>query len=327
MEDEPEQSSSCPLHDSALEGLKIACASALDSRLMALEDAEEESIGNTSTHSTPSIVLDIGSPPTSPDTNEFNQTQTQPQSIAQAQAPSPQRTLSLSSSSSLSPKSFRKIPAHHLHTSSLLRILYIHSSLNPGHQSPNNASLLVPLYGVLNEEAEPSEVAHAEADAFWLFETLVKEIAELDEEDGGIVWMKRFSERVSTVDNELYEDLVRHLPFFAKKVVYLSVDQKLKGLDPALPQYSMYVPIHLDYDAYDFNSLFSQSMAIPTINTHSPTALSPCNLGFHLCAAGLVKTGKSQARALIGYMYCYAYSDTKSIIYVSTYYLSLLLSF
>ena len=94
LEDEVEQSSVCPLHDAASEETKIACASALDLRLMALEDEQTEEVGNTSTHSTPSIVLDIGSPPTSPEKNEFEQEASTP-SIGQVQAPSPQRTVSI----------------------------------------------------------------------------------------------------------------------------------------------------------------------------------------------------------------------------------------
>ena len=60
----------------------------------------------------------------------------------------------------------------------------------------------------MNQEAEPAEVAHAEADTFWLFEVLIREVSELDETEGGLVWMKKFQERLAMADNELLEDLV-----------------------------------------------------------------------------------------------------------------------
>ncbi len=60
----------------------------------------------------------------------------------------------------------------------------------------------------MNEEADPNELAHSEADTFWLFESLLREISELEEEDGGTLWMKRLGQRLATADPELHEDLV-----------------------------------------------------------------------------------------------------------------------
>lgn len=70
------------------------------------------------------------------------------------------------------------------------------------------ASLLIPLYAVLNEEVEPQDQAHIEADTFWLFEAMVSEFSELEDQDGGNRWMKKFGERVAWADPELSSDLV-----------------------------------------------------------------------------------------------------------------------
>jgi hypothetical protein len=83
----------------------------------------------------------------------------------------------------------------------------VHSALNPARRAPHLASLLLPLYGVLQGDAEHE--AHAEADAFWLFEALVGELGELEDDDAGATrWMARFGERVAWADPELAADLV-----------------------------------------------------------------------------------------------------------------------
>ena len=89
----------------------------------------------------------------------------------------------------------------------------------------------------MNEEADPSDLAHAEADTFWLFESLLREISELEEEEGGTLWMKRLGERLATADPELYEDLVSEQHFLSESVPY-NVFQQRKGLDPSMPHYS-----------------------------------------------------------------------------------------
>ncbi|KAI5124593.1 hypothetical protein M0805_003110 [Coniferiporia weirii] len=215
LEDEAEQSTICPVHDIAPAAIKIDFASSLDARLQLIQnESSADGEKDTSFSSTPEIRLDFEDVPSSPQGDTFDLS-----SAAQKQQPT-QKTLSLSNH--LSPKVFRAIAAHPSHVSTLLRLLYVHRSLVPGIESPNIASLLVPLYAVMNQEAEPTEVAHVEADTFWLFEALLKEVSELEEGEGegGLVWMKKFRERLSVVDNELLEDLV------------------LKGLDPGLPQYS-----------------------------------------------------------------------------------------
>jgi len=70
------------------------------------------------------------------------------------------------------------------------------------------ASLLIPLYSVLHREVESPDVAHVEADTFWLFESMVGEFADLEDEGGGNEWMRRFSDRLQWADPELSADLV-----------------------------------------------------------------------------------------------------------------------
>lgn len=151
---------------------------------------------STTFEETPEIRLEVDSSPSSPSDGIFGASQLQ------------RRTPSSSSTSVLVPRVFRNIPAHQQHVSALFRLLYVHRSLNPASHSPHIASLLVPLYSVLSEEVDPSEAAHVEADTFWLFEALLREISELEEEDGGPVWMKRLGERLAWADDELLEDLV-----------------------------------------------------------------------------------------------------------------------
>ena len=108
----------------------------------------------------------------------------------------------------VSAKSFNSPPAHRKHLTALLRLLYIHSCLNPANHAPHIPALLVPLYSALAREVDPDDAAHAEADTFWLFEALVGEFVELEDEEGGKVWMQRFSERLGAADGELAENLV-----------------------------------------------------------------------------------------------------------------------
>lgn len=200
LEDEIEQSPSCPIHESASADVKIDCTFALDARLQLIQAEASAGENEASFVSTPEIRLDFGSAPSSPQEDYFDLSK-----AAQGDAPQP-KTISLSNA--LAPKAFRSISAHPSRVSALLRLLYIHKSLNPGAESPHLASLLVPLYAVMNQEVELAEVAHAEADSFWLFEALIGEVSELEEAEGGLVWMKKFRERVALVDNELLEDLV-----------------------------------------------------------------------------------------------------------------------
>jgi hypothetical protein len=97
---------------------------------------------------------------------------------------------------------------HQKHFSALLRLLYVHVCLNPGNQSPHLPSLLVPLYSVLNQERDQQDVGHVEADTFWLFEAIIGEFAELEDEEGGNLWMKRLGERLAWADADLSANLV-----------------------------------------------------------------------------------------------------------------------
>ncbi|KAH8117358.1 regulator of Vps4 activity in the MVB pathway-domain-containing protein [Phellopilus nigrolimitatus] len=220
LDEEVEQSANCPLHGPAPSDIKIPFAHALDARLQLVQDEKApEGERNAPFNNTPEIRLDVGSAPSSP--VQANPLAGFDISSTAQETQEPQKTLSLSTH--FAPKAFRDVSAHPSHVSALLRLLYVHRSLHPvdgGAEAPHIASLLVPLYGVTQQEAEPLELAHAEADTFWLFEALLREIGELEESEGGVVWMKKFSERLAMADNELLEDLT------------------LKGLDPALPQYS-----------------------------------------------------------------------------------------
>ena len=70
------------------------------------------------------------------------------------------------------------------------------------------ASLLIPVYSVLLQEIEAPDVAHVEADTFWLFEAMVGEFSQLEDEEGGNQWMRRLSDRLEWADPELSADLV-----------------------------------------------------------------------------------------------------------------------
>lgn len=174
---EAEFSALCPLDDSASDEIKILCAHNLDIRLALIRDRDRSVL---SSPATPEIRLE-------PD------------------EPSQQDTTLLSSS-----KSWTVGNAHQKHITGLLRLLYLHASINSGNLSPYIASLLVPLYAVLNQEVEPEELAHVEADTFWLFEAMIGEFSELEDEEGGNICMKNFSQRLAWADGDLFNDLVSY---------------------------------------------------------------------------------------------------------------------
>ncbi|KAF8120803.1 regulator of Vps4 activity in the MVB pathway-domain-containing protein [Boletus edulis] len=116
-------------------------------------------------------------------------------------------------------RAYNAPPAHRGHISALLRLLYIHSTLNPAVQSPHVPWLLIPIYSALVGETDEDVAAHAEADTFWIFEALVGEIVEMEEE-GGKNWMRKLSERLRWADGDLATSL------------------HATGLDPVLPHYS-----------------------------------------------------------------------------------------
>jgi hypothetical protein len=75
--------------------------------------------------------------------------------------------------------------------------------------SPHVPSLLIPLYSILIQETDPKDTAHVEADTFWVFEAMIGEFSELEDEEGGNIWMKKLSERLLWADEELSTNLVR----------------------------------------------------------------------------------------------------------------------
>ena len=183
----------CPLDLTAPNTIRIACASNLDKRLALLK-------GDEDTSETPEIRLesDLSG---SPDPASL------PSSTATALSPRLQRP----PTTLLPSKPYNAPPAHRAHLSTLLRLLYIHSSLNPAVQSPHVPWLIVPLYSAFIGETNEDDMAHVEADTFWVFEALIGEIAEMEEEDGGKFWTRKLSERVRWADGELTTSLVRVL--------------------------------------------------------------------------------------------------------------------
>ncbi|EIN07452.1 hypothetical protein PUNSTDRAFT_144929 [Punctularia strigosozonata HHB-11173 SS5] len=200
LEDEPESSTLCPLDPTCPE--HIECSAALDDRLekiTAMDAKDSAPLGTPEIRLQGEEIPEISvSSPTSPNSGEQANTS---------------RTLHPS-------KALNFHGAHPKHHSALVRLLYIHSTLNPASRSPHIASLLVPLYSVLVQEIEAADVCHAEADTFWLFESIISEFAELEDEEGGKLTLQRFGERMAWADEELFVNL------------------QAKGLDPALPHYS-----------------------------------------------------------------------------------------
>lgn len=191
LEEEPESATSCPLDDDAADDIRIACADNLNSRLRLLAGPSDPD-----PNATPEIRLE------SDENNTPQISVTAPDSLSTRRQNVP-TTL-------LPSHAYGAGGAHRKHMSALVRLLYIHSVLNPANHSPHMASLLIPLYSVLNTEVEPDDLAHAEADTFWLFEAIVGEFSELEDEAEGNLWMKKFGERLSWADPELFADLVRN---------------------------------------------------------------------------------------------------------------------
>ena len=188
LEEEPESLGDCPLDPSADDSIKIPCSANLDIRLRAIsQDSDSDN-----TPDVPDIRLgdEVDLIPEISVTSPGADGGTPHKTIFPSHAPLNTGT------------------AHPKHASALIRLLYIHSCLNPANQSPHVASLLIPLYSVLHQEVESPDVAHIEADTFWLFEAMVGEFAELEDEEGGNEWMRRFGARLEWADPELSADLV-----------------------------------------------------------------------------------------------------------------------
>lgn len=191
-----------PLDENTDETERIGCAHLLDARLQVLHGQ----ISASKPAGIPEIRLE-------PDAGTLELSQLPSSDSIASRRPGAPTTL-------LHAGPFGGSSAHPQHISALLRLLYLHSCINPANQSPDIPSLLVPLYAVLIKEVEPEDLAHAEADTFWLFEALVGEFSDLADQEGGKVWMKKFSDRLAQADGELAASL------------------HTKGLDPMLPHYS-----------------------------------------------------------------------------------------
>lgn len=187
LADEPKTYFLSLLDASAPDDVKIMCASNVDSRLQVLQKFHDHELSDTS--KTPGHD--------SPDTPEISLTTTENVSG------NPRATTTL-----LSSKDYAVSGVNQKHQSALLRLLYIHSCLHPLNRSPHVPSLLIPLYSVLLQEIEPKDAAHIEADTFWVFQAMIAEFSELEEEEGGQIWMSKLSERLAWADEELSMSLV-----------------------------------------------------------------------------------------------------------------------
>lgn len=234
LEEEPEDVPRCPLSDSAADDARIVCAKALDDRLRQIRDLESKSGVSTPSEDrapeirlegTPEIRLEVPDEPSDSDQAEYDHsgddtvsditseyldtTSVGTPEISLSTPDSPTSTHSGVPTTLVPSRAYSALGAHPKHESALIRLLYIHFSLNPAHRAPQTASLLIPLYSALVEEAIPEDAAHIEADAFWLFEIFLSEFSELDDSEGSEVWMRKLGERMNWADAELTEDLVR----------------------------------------------------------------------------------------------------------------------
>jgi len=196
LEEDPEWVGISPLDEGAPEQIRLPCAHNLDLRLDAINQKDSGSVDVLDT--TPEIRLETDDIPTTPEISI-----TAPENPSD-ETPVTPTTLVASRSFGTASNANRK------HMSALVRLLYVHSCLNPAHRSPYIASLLIPLYSVLNMEIEAQDVAHAEADTFWLFEAMVSEFSPLEDEAEGALWMKKLGDRVWWADSEFYSDLVSY---------------------------------------------------------------------------------------------------------------------
>ena len=194
LEEDPEWIGISPLDEDAPEEIRVPCAHSLDQRLDAINQKDSRSVGDL--NATPEIRLEADDVPETPEISV-----TAPENTSD-ETPAASTTLVASRSFGTASSTSRR------HMSALVRLLYVHSCLNPAHRSPYIASLLIPLYSVLNMEIEAQDVAHAEADTFWLFEAMISEFSPLEDEAEGALWMKKLGDRVWQADSEFHTDLV-----------------------------------------------------------------------------------------------------------------------
>ncbi|KAI1794530.1 regulator of Vps4 activity in the MVB pathway-domain-containing protein [Ganoderma leucocontextum] len=229
LEEEPEPCPQCPLDDDAPEDIKIATAGNLNDRLRVIRAKEAGESGEPPENNTPEIRLDTSPEIQLDETPEVRLEEPSP-TKTRARESTPEDALSVPSSPGsehsgvpttlLPSRHYTSFGAHNKHSSALLRLLYLHSCLNPANRSPQIGSLLVPIYAALVEEVDPEDIPHVEADTFWVFESMVGEFAVLQDEQNGTVWVQKLSDRLRWADTELADDLAT------------------KGLDPGLLHYS-----------------------------------------------------------------------------------------
>ena len=238
LEEEPEAFPICPLDTNASDDIKITCTGALDNRLRLIrgmespgEPADADSTPEIRLEGTPEIRLEGAEDAATSSKGDASEEHSSDGSHLDAGTPeislsvpdSPTSTHSSIPTTLLASKAYTAAGAHPKHASALLRLLYIHSCLNPANRAPQVASLLVPIYTAMAEEADADDLAHAEADAFWLFETMVSEFADLEDPELSNLWLSKFGQRLGWADVELAENLVcNFLPLdgaFAKGVV------------------------------------------------------------------------------------------------------------
>lgn len=236
---------SCPLDETAPEDIRITCAGNLDARLKLIKEleakdrnAEDDAIPEIRLEATPEIRLEGATAEheeSSPEAaaaegkedHEHLEEGHTPE-ISLSAPESPRSATSSAPTTLLHSRTYTASGAHPKHESALLRLLYVHFSLNPANRSPQIASLLVPLYSALAEEIEPEDAAHIEADTFWLFEAMVGEFSELEEPETANVWMGKMSERLRLADTELAEELVSARSPYA---VYHETDNGLAAIE------------------------------------------------------------------------------------------------
>ncbi|KAJ7156093.1 regulator of Vps4 activity in the MVB pathway-domain-containing protein [Mycena crocata] len=263
LNDEPENTGLCPLDDNAPDEIKISYANNLDLRLKAIQDRDS----NGSPAAIPEIRLQSDSTP------EISVSA--PESLSSRRQATAPKTLVTS-------KPYVSGEAHPKHLSALFRLLYLHSVINPGNLSPHIPALILPLYSVLSQEIEPEDVPHVEADTFWLFEAMIGEFAELEDEEGGKLWMQKLGDRLTWADSELAETL------------------HVKGLDPALPHYSYrwLAPLLTQTLPYSsvlviWDALFSCSMRERDKTPKLEYLLDICTAMLIRARAALFRLGKS----------------------------------
>lgn len=204
LEDELEIFNHCPLHDASPQDIRISFAGGLEARSQFVQAQAKEGIQPLPTPEIrlePEIDITPGISLTPSDSNSNSKT------------PNTSTTL-------LSSRKRIFWNAHPTHCTSLLRLLYIHNAVNPGSFTYHTPSFLVPLYSVLLQEVDPDDLMHLEADTFWLLEAMVAEFSGLEDE-GGMVWMKVFNERVAWADFDLSTYLVKISAQFCGTVIDL----------------------------------------------------------------------------------------------------------